>query len=338
MSEQPITIAQPGRKMAKIFHFHGDPLSPWSCAACEIVDLRARLAVAEGESHRLRDEWESACERERTRLADQQRLEAHLGVMAPVVEAARRWDGVGAGKVMHVLTCLECKRLEGAEDRWCSKAAAIGREQIEAARHLHEAVRALDTVMTRKEPAMVVAAEPDRPTEAHPPAPMDIELAGEMFKAAFIRPATDEADAEQVKRMAVVLYAARRTRDRELRATLSGLGRRTESYQHQLRMLLRAHERTKRYLREKVADVDLLKGMLEALEVPHAEILAMLKARRLEAAAVVERAAPAPAARLTDRSHAHIGNPLGGDRGPSEEECQRADVESPLHHPDDTVF
>lgn len=60
-----------------------------------------------------------------------------------VVDAARKWDGLGAVKVMHVLTCEDCIRLETAEGHWCAEAMKIGRSQIEAARGLKDALAAL---------------------------------------------------------------------------------------------------------------------------------------------------------------------------------------------------
>lgn len=63
---------------------------------------------------------------------------------ARVVTAALAWDEAGAAKVMHVLTCPECKRLEGVEDRWCEEAVKLGRRQLDAAKALRDALAALD--------------------------------------------------------------------------------------------------------------------------------------------------------------------------------------------------
>lgn len=61
-----------------------------------------------------------------------------------VVEAAQRWDQWGKIKAIHVLTCKDCERLEGAEHRWCDEAARIARTQLDAGKAIMETVAAHD--------------------------------------------------------------------------------------------------------------------------------------------------------------------------------------------------
>lgn len=58
-------------------------------------------------------------------------------------EAVALWVHVGNEKVLHVLTCADCTRLETDTYRWCEVASRIGRRQLEAAgavRNAHAAV------------------------------------------------------------------------------------------------------------------------------------------------------------------------------------------------------
>lgn len=67
-------------------------------------------------------------------------MSAERDAVRELIAAVERWDNAGNLKVMHVLTCAECKRLEKDEERWCSQAQVIGRRQIEAAQLLKEAL------------------------------------------------------------------------------------------------------------------------------------------------------------------------------------------------------
>lgn len=57
-----------------------------------------------------------------------------------ISEAAHHWDHWGKVKVLHVLTCKECERLEGAEQRWCAEATKIAKEQLTHAKALQAAL------------------------------------------------------------------------------------------------------------------------------------------------------------------------------------------------------
>lgn len=67
---------------------------------------------------------------------------SHLLAARRVVEAASWWGHWGNLKAIHVLTCKECERLEGAEDRWCEEASKIARTQLDAAKALQAALAA----------------------------------------------------------------------------------------------------------------------------------------------------------------------------------------------------
>lgn len=73
-------------------------------------------------------------------LRDRDALAARVAALLKIETAAEHWSHWGKVKVMHVLTCAECERLEGAEDRWCEEAAKIGRAQLDAARALNAAL------------------------------------------------------------------------------------------------------------------------------------------------------------------------------------------------------
>lgn len=67
-------------------------------------------------------------------------LEKELARLQAVYLVAKEWDSLGALKVMHILTCKECERLECAAASWCVKATEIGRRQLEAGKRLHAAL------------------------------------------------------------------------------------------------------------------------------------------------------------------------------------------------------
>lgn len=73
-----------------------------------------------------------------------------LGVVAAVrrcVEAHKQWEAVAADKIHHILTCLDCKRLEVVEDRWCDVAAGKGRPLLDAISETRAALRDLTALL-----------------------------------------------------------------------------------------------------------------------------------------------------------------------------------------------
>lgn len=58
-------------------------------------------------------------------------------------DAVALWVHEGNAKVLHVLTCADCKQLEEKFYRWCEVANRMGRRQLDAAtaiRDAHDAV------------------------------------------------------------------------------------------------------------------------------------------------------------------------------------------------------
>ena len=58
-------------------------------------------------------------------------------------EAVALWVHEANAKVLHVLTCADCKQLEEKSYRWCEVANRMGRRQLDAAtaiRNAHDAV------------------------------------------------------------------------------------------------------------------------------------------------------------------------------------------------------
>jgi len=98
-----------------------------------------QIAALEAELATLR-----AAEIERTRdVVELAKIIEPAPALAPfvaLVEAVQTWKQTGDEKVMHVLTCDDCKRLEKEQDKWCIVAGTIGRRQLESASNVRDAL------------------------------------------------------------------------------------------------------------------------------------------------------------------------------------------------------
>ena len=63
-----------------------------------------------------------------------------------VVKAAMLRSELAARKVLHILTCAECERLEVDDGRWCNEATAMSRKTLDAIAAEDAALARLATV------------------------------------------------------------------------------------------------------------------------------------------------------------------------------------------------
>ena len=79
-------------------------------------------------------------------IADALRASEEWRAREAVVKAAMLRSELAARKVLHILTCAACERLEVDDGRWCNEATAMSRKTLDAIAAEDAALARLATV------------------------------------------------------------------------------------------------------------------------------------------------------------------------------------------------